>query len=253
MIQLEAAQFSNLTNAVQRTGSLTGGAVRGLPNDVVIDGLPGVQSYPSSIAEAQKEFELGRARTALERVRQLETSFNTVLSQWNGTVNMVISGAKQGHQAISAGKLNEVRNAQTRMQTLVGPAVKAFRDLITALEFEITLEGHQQGDDGESRDAGCDGPSIPSLPAPFDEGYEIQTQLRLEHDDNKKTRVVPQFQTRQFYLFATDDGGRVVRVDELRKSSLHVYDFSLAEHVDLSAKQIVTQIKRGTWELSRLR
>ncbi|MCC9603424.1 hypothetical protein LOC67_22985 [Stieleria sp. JC731] len=249
MIQLEAAHFSNLIAAVQRTGSLPGGAVRGLPNEVVIDGLPGVGSYPSSVAEAQKEFELGRSRTALERVRQLETSFSTTVGQWNGTVNMVISGAKQGRQAVPAAKLNEVRNAQTRMQGLINPAIKAFRDLVTALEFEITLEGHQQND-GERPviDSASD---IPKLPGTFAKGYRIEAKLDLHRGSDNKVRVDPQFQPGRFYLLAGDDESRVIRVDELSSNSISVYDFTLEDLATIQGKPLLEQIKRGVWLLAR--
>ncbi|OYP33936.1 hypothetical protein [Rhodopirellula sp. MGV] len=250
MIQLDAAHFSNLTSAVQRTGSLTGGAVRGLPNDVVIDGLHGVQSYGSAIAEAQKEFQLGRARTALERVRQLETSFSSSVGQWNGTVNSIISGAKQGRQAVPAAKLNEVRNAQTRMQVLVGPATKAFRDLISALEFEISLEGHQGGEDKDADNLAADD-GIPTIPEPFTKGYHVVTQLHLERGGDNKARVVPQFEPKQFYLLVGDESARVVRVDELNQSSLAVYDFELEDNTTLEGKQLIAQLRRGVWAISR--
>lgn len=258
MIQLEAAHFSNLTGAVQRTASLTGGAVRGLPNEVVIDGLPGVQSFASSIADAQKEFQMGRARTALERIRQLETQFSAIVSRWNSTAQQIVSGAKQGRQAVSQAKLNEVRNAQTRMQSLVGPATKAFRDLLTALEYEITMEGRRPVGNGDdpSQDSshesdGSDSLGPPKLPEPFSANYEIGSKLNLEKTADHKTRVVPPFQTQSFYLLGGDEQGRVIRVDELNKASLVVYDFTLADNTVIEGKALIEQLRRGIWAISR--
>ena len=257
MIQLEAAHFSNLIGAVQRTGSLTGGAVRGLPNDVVIDGLAGVQSFASSIADAQKEFMLGRSHSALERIRQLDTQFGSIVSQWNSTVQQVISGAKQGRQAVPAAKLNEVRNAQTRMQTLIGPATKAFRDLITALEYEITMEGRRSTEQGdEPPDVASDSSDgqtaeTPPLPEPFDKRYEIGPRLVLERGANNKTHVVPAFQPQSFYLLAGDEGARVIRLDELQKASLSAYDFAASDNVFIEGNALVNQLQRGIWLLSR--
>ena len=55
MISVEPALFSNIIITVQRTNSLAGGSVSGLPNGVVIEGLKGVSSFGSDISEAQKE------------------------------------------------------------------------------------------------------------------------------------------------------------------------------------------------------
>ncbi|KAA5539167.1 hypothetical protein FYK55_24925 [Roseiconus nitratireducens] len=255
MIQLETAHFSNLIGAVQRTASLTGGAVRGLPNDVVVDGLPGVQSFPSSIADAQKEFELGRPGAALERIRQLETSFSSIVSRWNSTVSSIISGAKQGRQAVPAAKLNEVRNAQTRMQTLVGPATKAFRDLLTALEHEITMEGRRRLDAGEESSpetaATASDHAVPDLPEPFSDNYQVGPQLRLQRGEDKKIRVTPPFQPGSFYLLIGVDGDRVVRIEKLQKASLAVYDFALGDHTVIDEKPLIEQLKRGIWSVAK--
>ena len=75
MIQVDRALFSNVATSIQRTSNLPGGGVSGLPGGVVIRGLQGVGSFAADIQDAQKEFERGRARTSLERVRQLDSLF----------------------------------------------------------------------------------------------------------------------------------------------------------------------------------
>lgn len=147
MISVEPALFSNIIINVQRTSSLAGGSVSGLPNGIVIEGLKGVSSFGSDIAEAQKEYELGRIRSALDRIRQIETQFNGIAGRWTAQVNQVVSSARQGRQQLSIQKLNEVKNAQTKMQQLAGPASKSFQDLVCALEHAISSEGRDASED----------------------------------------------------------------------------------------------------------
>lgn len=141
MLRVDPALFANVILAVQRTGRLTGGAVRGLPGGTVLDGLQGVGSYASDVTEAQKEFELGRIRTSLERIKQIETQFNGIAGRWQSTAGSIISSARQGRDQLPMQKLNEVKNAQSKMQQMTGPAVKSFRDLVTALEHAVSTEG----------------------------------------------------------------------------------------------------------------
>lgn len=72
MKRTDVSHFSHVLAAVQRTGSLAGGSVRRLPNGNFIDGLQGIHSVALEIAEAQKELQLARVRSALERIKQLE-------------------------------------------------------------------------------------------------------------------------------------------------------------------------------------
>lgn len=152
MISVEPALFSNIIITVQRTNSLAGGSVSGLPNGIVIEGLKGVSSFGSDIAEAQKEFELGRIRSALDRIRQIETQFNGIAGRWTAQVNQVVSSARQGRQQLPIQKLNEVKNAQTKMQQLVGPASKSFQDLVCALEHAVSSEGRESTDEASETD-----------------------------------------------------------------------------------------------------
>ena len=163
MISVEPALFSNIIITVQRTNSLAGGSVSGLPNGVVIEGLKGVSSFGSDIAEAQKEYELGRIRSALDRIRQIETQFNGIAGRWSAQVNQVVSSARQGRQQLSIQKLNEVKNAQTKMQQLVGPASKSFQDLVCAMEHAVSSEGRVNTDETSS-DATDTNPKVKDEP-----------------------------------------------------------------------------------------
>ena len=265
MIQLETAHFSNVIGAIQRTSSLTGGAVRGLPSGVVIDGLPGVASFASAISEAQKEFQLGRVRSSLERIRQLETSFNGIVGRWNSTAMTVISSARQGRQGIPLAKLNEVKNAQTRMQQLIRPAEKAFRDLVTALEHEITMEGRtsvakenasENNDASEKNDASenqspteAANNQTPVLPEDFATEYQVDAKLAVQQGDDKVTRVVPPFETGQHYFLAGLDPPRVIRIDAIKKSSLQAFDTLKAIDSIIKAPQIIKLLRQGVWLL----
>lgn len=150
MLRVDTALFSNVVTAVQRTGNLPGGAVRGLPNGVSIEGLKGVDSFAAAVADAKREFELGRIHNAAQQVRQLETNFNSIAGRWNATVTTIVSSARQGRNQLPLQKLNEVKNAQSKMRQVTSPATKAFRDLITALEHVIANGGDSDvGSDGD--------------------------------------------------------------------------------------------------------
>src|SRR6056297_2648987 len=142
MLRVDPSLFSNVVTAVQRTGHLPGGAVRGLPGGVSVEGLRGVDSFASEIADAKKEFELGRVHSSLQRVRQLEMQFGSIVGRWNATVSTVVASARQGKQGLSLQKLQEVKNAQAKMRSLTSPATKTFRDLVTALEHYVAAGGH---------------------------------------------------------------------------------------------------------------
>ena len=268
MIRLESSHFANVIGAVQRTGSLTGGAVRGLPNGVVIGGLTGINSFPSAISEAQKEFQLGRPRTSLERIRQLETSFNGLVGRWNSTVMSLIAGAKQGRQGIPLQKLNEVKNAQTRMQQLTGPVSKAFRDLVTALEQEITMDGHESAGTKDDRDDdGSDPKTTPSTSRPaaasedetpdlnslgsFAANYRYGTKLHVQRGEDKKRRIKPRIEKHGFYFVAGLDPPRVVRVNELQAKAVLVFDTLRSSEVTIDANQLLRLIKQGIWTLEQ--
>ncbi|MCA9140805.1 MAG: hypothetical protein KDB00_28730, partial [Planctomycetales bacterium] len=256
MIQLEAAHFSNLIGAIQRTGSLTGGAIRGLPNGVVIGGLVGVGSFASSLSDAQKEFRLGRPHTSLERVRQLENEFNGIAGRWNSTVQSVISNAKQGRQGIPLQRLNDVKNAQTRMQQLTGPVIKAFRDLVTALEHEIAMAGREGLEENAANEsiAGsgfdhADAP-LPELPDPFAADFCIGSRLRLQRVGEKKIHVVPQIEPQSHYYAAGFDPPRVIRVDNVQKAAIDVFDTHESTHITIDGRKLSELIKAGIWVLA---
>lgn len=242
LVQLEAAHFSNVIGAIQRTASLTGGAVRGLPGGVVIGGLPGVASFASSISDAQKEFQLGRVHASLERIRQLETSFNGITGRWNSTVMSVISSAKQGRQAVPLAKLNEVKNAQTRMQQLIRPAEKAFRDLVTALEHEVAMEGRRV-------DATADESSDVDLPDDVAEAYQCGPRIELRQGDDKKTRIVPALEKQACYFVKGLKPPRVLRLTSLSKQAIVAIDTLRQVEQTIEAVELAELIKTGIWRL----
>ncbi|QEG02872.1 hypothetical protein Mal15_69930 [Stieleria maiorica] len=246
MVQIEPAHFSNVIGAVQRTASLTGGAVRGLPGGVVIGGLPGVASFASSISDAQKEFQLGRVHSALERVRQLETSFNGITGRWNSNAMSVISSAKQGRQAVPLAKLNEVKNAQTRMQQLIRPAEKAFRDLVTALEHEVAMEGRREEDADDV--SGGDAPEI-ELPGDVAEIYCGGARIELQQGDDGKTRLVPALKKQSRYFIAGLDPPRAVRLKSLDKKAIVAIDVRRGEELVIPAPELAKLIRIGVWTL----
>ena len=98
MLRVDTALFSNVVTAVQRTGNLPGGAVRGLPNGVSIEGLKGVDSFAAAVADAKREFELGRIHNAAQQIRQLETQFNSIAGRWNATADAMIVLAVAFHR-----------------------------------------------------------------------------------------------------------------------------------------------------------
>lgn len=262
MIRLEPSHFSNVIGAVQRTASLTGGAVRGLPGGVVVGGLVGVNSFAASISDAQKEYQLGRSRTSLERIRQLENEFNGIVSRWNSTVMSLIANARHGRQGLPIQKLNEIKNAQTRMQQMTGPANKAFRDLLTALEFEITMEGHEPlpGDDDEDSEDSHDEKSTAQSSSPgegelsdadafdaFASAFTRGPQLKLKRAANKKVHVVPQLAEQAFYFVAGSDPPRVVQIRRLQKASIDVIDATTSEETQIGARELWALIKQGIW------
>lgn len=256
MIQLDVSHFSNVVGAVQRTASLTGGAVRGLPGGVVIDGLPGVSSFASSISEAQKEFQLGRTRTSLERIKQLENQFNGLSGRWNATVMSVISGARQGRQAIPQQKLNEVKNAQTRMQQLMGPANKAFRDLVTALEHEITMEGYDSKDDeSESEEPKPTTKSFDGQQTQqewlgeFASSHQFLDKLQLRRGEDRKVRIFPTLQTGQLYYFGSAEPSGTLRLVKTNAKSVLVEHPNSCAQQDIDASELISLIKNGVWLL----
>ncbi|TWT95517.1 hypothetical protein [Neorhodopirellula pilleata] len=137
MLRVDKALFSNVVTAVQRTANLPGGAVRNLPGGASLEGMKGVESFSAEVADAKKEFELGRVHNSLARIRQIEMQFNSIAGRWNAQAGGILASARQGKQAVPAQKLNEVKNAQAKMRQLTAPATKSFRDLITALEHAV--------------------------------------------------------------------------------------------------------------------
>ena len=289
MISVEPALFSNIIITVQRTNSLSGGSVSGLPNGVVIEGLKGVSSFGSDISEAQKEYELGRIRSALDRIRQIETQFNGIAGRWTAQVNQVVSSARQGRQQLSIQKLNEVKNAQTKMQQLVGPASKSFQDLVCALEHAVSSEGRESTQDSaeststvtdattttnstpasepsgsnqdssnESKtegvqDARCTEEVVTApdadLLGSYISNYRFGDMLVVKKGEDKVSRLVPRLEKNKFYFACGFEPPRVFRVRDIQRGKVILYDTILGEDVLLDSSELKTQIRHGIWSL----
>jgi hypothetical protein len=289
MISVEPALFSNIIITVQRTNSLSGGSVSGLPNGVVIEGLKGVSSFGSDISEAQKEYELGRIRSALDRIRQIETQFNGIAGRWTAQVNQVVSSARQGRQQLSIQKLNEVKNAQTKMQQLVGPASKSFQDLVCALEHAVSSEGRESTEDSAESsstvtNATTTTNSTPALkpsdsdqdssieskaeglqdarrteavvPAPdadllgsYMSNYRFGEKLVVKKGADKVSRLVPRLEKNKFYFACGFEPPRVFRVRDIQRGKVILYDTILGEDVLLDSSELKIQIRLGIWSL----
>jgi hypothetical protein len=273
MIQVDPSHFSNVITTVQRTGSLPGGAVRGLPNGIVIDGLQGIGSVASDVADAQKEFRLGRALTALERVKQLATQFNGTASRWDSTVGSLISSARQGRGQLSSQKLNEAKNAQARMRQLTAPASKALQDLITALEHAVTVGQESPttpieepaNESSKQIDLATDSKEAPVIArstvaakddvpdagalGSFAANYRFGTKLQLERSADKKVHVVPKLEKDKFYFVAGVDPPRVIRVRELQQKAIIVFDTLQSTEATIDVRELSGLIKQGIWIL----
>ncbi|MCH1441430.1 MAG: hypothetical protein L7W43_17330 [Rubripirellula sp.] len=289
MISVEPALFSNIIITVQRTNSLSGGSVSGLPNGVVIEGLKGVSSFGSDISEAQKEFELGRIRSALDRIRQIETQFNGIAGRWTAQVNQIVSSARQGRQQLSIQKLNEVKNAQTKMQQLVGPASKSFQDLVCALEHAVSSEGRESTEDAAEpastlTDATTSTTSTPAfepsdstqdasteskaagvqdarhteelVPTPdadllgsYMSNYRFGEKLVVKKGADKVSRLVPRLEKNKFYFACGFEPPRVFRVRDIQRGKVILYDTILGEDVLLDSSDLKIQIRLGIWSL----
>ncbi|MCG8648956.1 MAG: hypothetical protein MI861_03940 [Pirellulales bacterium] len=271
MLRVEPSLFSNVITAVQRTSSLTGGSVVGLPNGVVIEGLKGVNSFGSDVAEAQKEFQLGRVRSALERIKQIESHFNGIASRWTSTVNSVISSAKQGRHQLSIQKLNEVRNAQTKMRQLTGPASKAFQDLVSALEHAVSMEGRSSQDVPEEPQPAPVAPvaatttpvvdqPVPektpeeqtpdvNLLGPFATNYHFGDKVKLRKGADNKVRLIPKLEKNKFYFLMGFHPPRVVRIRELNRDSLLVFDTHHSQELLIESHKLKSLLLSGIWAL----
>ncbi len=289
MISVEPALFSNIIITVQRTNSLAGGAVSGLPNGVVIEGLKGVSSFGSDISEAQKEYELGRIRSALDRIRQIETQFNGIAGRWTAQVNQVVSSARQGRQQLSIQKLNEVKNAQTKMQQLAGPASKSFQDLVCALEHAVSSEGRESTKDSaeststvtettkttksntalapseNAQDSSVESQpeAVPDarrteevFPTPdadllgtYMSNYRFGEKLVVKKGADKVSRLVPRLEKNKFYFACGFEPPRVFRVRDIQHGKVILYDTIAGEDVMLESSDLKLQIRLGIWSL----
>ena len=283
MIQVDRALFSNVISAVQRTSNLPGGGVNGLPNGVVIRGLQGVGGFGSDIQDAQKEFEKGRIRTSLERVRQLDSQFQSIVGRWNSSVNTVLSSARTGAQQISIHKLNEVKSAQTKMQSLARPASKSLQDLVTALELAVANEGRTDTADDPDSDSDtdgkeeqdpqseenlgeqaestsgevidgketveqADGPDV-NLLGQFSINYRFGERLEKVKGKDGRSRILPKLESDRFYFFQGMEPPRVLRIRDINRDSIVVFDSLYAQESAIKSGELKALLSSGIWRL----
>ncbi|MEM6468620.1 MAG: hypothetical protein AAF802_03565 [Planctomycetota bacterium] len=141
-----ASQFSLVLSAVQRTERLPGGEIRGIPNGRPVGGLRGLQGFAVEFAEAEKEFQQGRFRTALDRVVQLETRLTAVATQWESQVASLLIDIRRGDQIKNLEKLKTLKSAQVSMQRLILPTRKSFQDLRTSLQQDVVMQAHARSE-----------------------------------------------------------------------------------------------------------
>ena len=273
MLTVDQAHFANLVSAIQRTASLTGGAVRGLPGGVVVQGLDGVGALAAEVSEAQKEHHRGRIHVALERIKQVETQFNACSGRWHSSVGGLISSTRQGNQKLSIQKLNEVKNAQTKMQQLTGPAIKAFRDLISALEHEVASDPAPRREDQPSEASTKVSPTPteqPEAATPSGEPKSPQQERDEPERDEPDTdrlgqyannyrfgdrlqwldrRIEPPLESGRFYFLAGLDPPRVVRVRSLRGDETVILDTKSSSERTVAMFEWMTLIRQGAWQL----
>ena len=282
MLRVDTALFSNVVTAVQRTGNLPGGAVRGLPNGVSIEGLKGVDSFAAGVADAKREFELGRIHNASQQIRQLENQFNSIVGRWNATVTTIVSSARQGRNQLPLQKLNEVKNAQSKMRQVISPAVKSFRDLVTALEFVIASGGTTDEPTPDTQDETPDAqdetpkPSVseaieglqpkppkvvasgqPSLPTgltlemlgKFADKYQFGPKLAMRTNDSGKRYLSPKLEVGKFYFCKGLNPPAVVRVREVQSQAIVFFDALAARESMMSSAQLQELLGKGIWLL----
>ena len=146
MTATNASQFSLVLAAIQRTERLPGGEIRGLPNGRSIGGLRGLHGFAVEFAEAEKEFQQQRFRTALDRVIQLETRFTAIATQWESQIASLLVDIRRGEQIKNLEKLKALKSAQIGMQRLVSPTRKSFQDLRTSLGQDVVMQARADGD-----------------------------------------------------------------------------------------------------------
>ncbi|MCG8651982.1 MAG: hypothetical protein MI861_19230 [Pirellulales bacterium] len=146
MRKTSTAQFSLVLATVQRAERLPGGDIRGLPNGQVVGGLKGLHSFAVELAEAEKECQQGRLRSARDRVKQLENRFISAVNHWNSVVGSLIANIRQGKHLKNLEKLKDLKAAQLNMQRLVSPAQKALQDLVTTLDHDTILKARGSTD-----------------------------------------------------------------------------------------------------------
>lgn len=290
VLRVDKALFSNVVTAVQRTANLPGGAVRNLPGGASIEGMKGVESFSAEVADAKKEFELGRVHNSLARIRQIEMQFNSIAGRWNAQAGGVLASARQGKQAVPLQKLNEVKNAQAKMRQLTAPATKSFRDLITALEHTVASQGDAEKDPSKevratdeqststatarsstrqairNEDAADEEqPSasqqsvdaapkeeVPglSLLGKFADKYRFGPKLQVKVGDNRKRHLSPKLEQGRFYFVQGMQPPTVVRVREIRSQAVLVYDALHGNETLIDSFRLRTLLGRGIWLLT---
>lgn len=267
MKRTEVSHFSHVLGAVQRTGRLPGGSVRGLPNGRSVDGLHGFHSFALEISEAQREWQLGRARSAHERIKQLEFQFNGIAGRWDSSVSSLISDIRQGKQLKNLEKLKELKAAQIKMQQLISNARKAFQDLVTALDHDAIAKVRESGGgQPETRFVASQDPSVsPADSRPtevsrdltpdakelgsFAANYRCGAKLQLASNEHEGFRIVPELEAGKFYYLAGLKPPRVIRIRELRREVILVFDTIQLHEATLTTNELADFVRKGIWVL----
>lgn len=132
--------YSIALATLKRTEQLPGGEVRGLPGGKVIRGFTGLHRITLDLAEAEKEDQQGRVRSALDRVQQISQRFDAQASRWESELASLLRDVRCGKDLKHLDKLKRLKSLQTEMRRLISAAQKALKDLKTALHNEVIPE-----------------------------------------------------------------------------------------------------------------
>ncbi len=281
MRRTDASHFSHVLSAVQRTTSLPGGEIRGLPNGRSVDGLKGIQPFALELSEAQKEFEQGRLRSALDRVKQLEVQFNVLFSRWEAVVNALLDDIRQSKNIKNLDKLKDLKAAQVRMLQLVIPARKTFQDLMSALDHDAVVIARESSgassvkasvdhmkrpetahfganpvDSREDENLLSPGPECSDHVKPdesalggFASNYECGTKLEHRDDPQAALAVEPAFEQNRFYFLAGAKPPRVIRVRNLQPNGIVVFDTLGSCEALIEKDDLIELLNAGIWLL----
>ena len=169
------------------------------------------------------------------------------------------------------------------MQQLRNPVNKTFRHLINALDHAVSAQGHidnvvaiedsniiempsspaiasdaetpvasrvEPRSDLHTQEATTEEPSPePELLGHFAGKYLFGPKLRVEFDSNRKARLSPKLEEGRFYFLQGTEPPRVVRVREVQRASVLVYDPLSATEQLIDAAELKRLLRSGIWSL----